>query len=82
MKEYPQFSVVIPMYNMKSYIVPVLDAIYSQTILPEEIIIVDDGSKDGSSEEVTKFISSCSLFLSIVKNIVNFFSSFLIGIFF
>src|SRR3989344_4703379 len=58
MKEYPQFSVVIPMYNMKSYIVPVLDAIYSQTILPEEIIIVDDGSKDGSSEEVTKFISS------------------------
>ncbi len=41
-------AVVIPYYNKKKYIEKCIDSILSQTLLPEEIIIVDDCSTDGS----------------------------------
>jgi GT2 family glycosyltransferase len=39
-------SVVIAAYNAEKYVKPVLDAILKQTVLPGEIVVVDDGSKD------------------------------------
>ncbi len=39
-------SVVIAAYNAAEYIEEVLDSVLNQTLLPDEIIIVDDGSKD------------------------------------
>lgn len=40
------FSVVIPIYNSSEYIVEAIGSVLSQTILPKEIIIVDDFSDD------------------------------------
>lgn len=43
-------SVIIPIYNQKSMIKIVIDAIYRSTYQNLEVIAVDDGSKDGSRE--------------------------------
>ena len=43
-----QISVVIPLYNKKDSILRALESIYNQTIQPSEIIVVNDGSTDGS----------------------------------
>lgn len=42
-------SVVVAVYNIEDYIYECVDSIINQTIQPEEIILVDDGSTDRSS---------------------------------
>lgn len=42
-------SVVVAVYNIEDYICECVDSIINQTIQPEEIILVDDGSTDRSS---------------------------------
>jgi glycosyltransferase involved in cell wall biosynthesis len=43
-------SVVMPVYNGKSYLTASVGSAVAQTLQPREIIIVDDGSADGSAE--------------------------------
>ncbi len=45
-----KISVIIPVYNCKKYISECLDSIINQTYKNLQIIIVDDGSTDGSEE--------------------------------
>ena len=44
------FSVIIPLYNKAPYIEKALQSIVDQTFKDFEIIVVDDGSRDGSME--------------------------------
>lgn len=43
-------SVIVPVYNVKSFLVECLDSIINQTYKNLEIILVDDGSNDGSEK--------------------------------
>jgi CDP-glycerol glycerophosphotransferase len=45
----PKLSVVVPFYNVEPYIEPCLESIARQTLRDLEVIMVDDGSLDGST---------------------------------
>lgn len=48
-------SVIIPVYNTKQYLSTCLESILAQTYSDLEILFVDDGSTDGSSELLDSF---------------------------
>jgi glycosyltransferase involved in cell wall biosynthesis len=45
-------SALIPAYNRRPYIVRAINSILAQTLPVDEIIVVDDGSTDGTSETI------------------------------
>ncbi len=47
-------SVIIPTYNRKPLVIRALTSVFNQTLLPEEVIVVDDGSTDGTQQEVSR----------------------------
>lgn len=51
----PLFSVIIPLYNHEKYIREAVDSVLHQTVSDFELIIINDGSQDGS-EDVVKGI--------------------------
>ena len=46
----PKISIIIPVYNVKKYLVACLGSVLAQNYEDFEVIIIDDGSTDGSSE--------------------------------
>ena len=46
----PLVSIIVPVYNVKQYINQCLDSLINQSLNEIEIIIVNDGSTDGSGE--------------------------------
>jgi len=49
-------SVVIPAYNAESFITDALDSILRQTLLPAEVIVVNDGSRDRTAHTIEQWI--------------------------
>lgn len=50
-------SVIVPIYNAEKYLEQCLDSIVSQTLKDIEIILIDDGSTDGSAEICQKYLT-------------------------
>lgn len=50
-------SVIVPIFNAAEYLEKCLDSIISQTLKEIEIILIDDGSIDGSAEICKKYLS-------------------------
>ena len=44
-----KYSFILPVYNVKLYLGKCIESILSQQITDYEIILIDDGSTDGSS---------------------------------
>jgi len=51
----PLFSVVIPTYNRAPLLKDALDSVFSQKFTDYEVIVVDDGSTDGTLEMLKRF---------------------------
>lgn len=51
----PQFSVIIPLYNKAPYVRKTIESVLRQTLEDFELIVIDNGSNDGSSEIVSQF---------------------------
>ena len=54
-KQNPLISVIIPVYNVERYLGGCLDGVVNQTYTNLEILCIDDGSIDSSSEILAKF---------------------------
>ena len=57
MKSFAKFTVVIPLYNHEKYIEEALLSVINQNYQIDEIIIIDDGSKDGSYQKIHNILS-------------------------
>lgn len=53
----PKVSVIVPVYNAERYLTQCLDSIVKQTLRDIEIIIVNDGSTDGSPAICRRYLS-------------------------
>lgn len=51
----PLFSVIIPLYNKAPYVRKTVESVLRQTFDDYELVIIDNGSNDGSSEIVASF---------------------------
>jgi glycosyltransferase involved in cell wall biosynthesis len=54
-KENPRVSVIIPCYNVEQYVIQCVDSVVNQTLKDIEIIIVNDGSTDGTRDRLKKY---------------------------
>lgn len=64
----PFFSVVLPVYNARGHIGNAVRDILQQTWRDFELLVVDDGSSDGTTEEVRKFNDSRLRILCLKQN--------------
>ena len=51
----PRVSVLMPVFNGGRYLAQAIESVQAQTFADFELIIVDDGSTDGSAEKITAF---------------------------
>jgi cellulose synthase/poly-beta-1,6-N-acetylglucosamine synthase-like glycosyltransferase len=55
-------SVVIPAHNAEKYLGAAIESVRSQTLAPHEIIVVDDGSTDGTARIAQSFADVKTIF--------------------
>jgi glycosyltransferase involved in cell wall biosynthesis len=48
-------SVIIPVYNCEAYLAEAIDSVLAQAYAPLEVIVVDDGSTDGSIHVAARY---------------------------
>ena len=60
-------SIIIPVYNEKKTIISLLQKVLSIKDISKQIIIVDDGSNDGSTDLIKKYSYKKILNLFFIK---------------
>ena len=61
----PTISIIVPVYNTERYLPKCLDSIAAQTFTDFEVLMIDDGSTDGSREVCERYSRSDSRFVTI-----------------
>lgn len=62
-----KISVIIPAYNIENYLGRALDSVLAQTYTNLEIIVVNDGSNDGTSTVINNYAEKDSRIIAIHK---------------
>lgn len=65
----PHFSVIIPLYNKAPYVRKTVESVLCQTFTDWELIIIDNGSTDGSNEVVAEFTDSRIQIVQLAENV-------------
>lgn len=55
MSHNPTVSVIIPAYNAADYVGRAIESALNQTHAPLEVIVIDDGSRDNTAEQVAQY---------------------------
>lgn len=58
LEEHPLISVIVPVYNAEKFVEKCLESISNQTYKNFEVIVVDDGSTDGSGSICDRFANN------------------------
>jgi glycosyltransferase involved in cell wall biosynthesis len=56
----PKVSIIVPVYNVETYLDTCVDSLLCQSLQEIEIILIDDGSQDRSSEMVDEYATKDS----------------------
>lgn len=80
MKNSPQITVLIPVFNSEKYLESALESIRNQTFTDFECLIINDGSTDKSPKIITEFIEIDNRFRVINKDNTGVGDSLRIGV--
>jgi putative methyltransferase (TIGR04325 family) len=64
----PRISVILPCYNHAPFVAQAIESVLSQSFSDFELIITDDGSTDGTADEVRSFSDSRISFEALPAN--------------
>lgn len=64
----PNISIIVPVYNSRKYLSDCVDSILNQSYDDYELILVDDGSNDGSAELCDLYAQAYASITTIHKN--------------
>lgn len=53
-----KLSIIVPVYNVRPFLSECLDSLVKQTVKDFELILIDDGSSDGSAEIMERYAKS------------------------
>ena len=65
----PLISVIVPTFNRRPLLRQALDSVLAQSFRDFELLVVDDGSTDGTVEELKKIGSRLRLFVTARKGV-------------
>ena len=68
MERNPKISVIIPIYNVESYLSRCLTSVVKQTLYDIEIVCVNDGTTDGSLDVLKAYMERDSRIVLVDKN--------------
>ncbi|MCZ8096477.1 MAG: glycosyltransferase family 2 protein [Burkholderiales bacterium] len=64
----PLVTVIMPVFNTESYVGEAIESVIAQTYENWELIVVDDGSTDGSRLVVLQFVEACNSRIRLVDH--------------
>lgn len=67
MTDRPTISVIIPVYNGERFLAEAIGSVLGQTLPPDEVIVVDDGSIDASTEIVARIKTTSSVPIQLIQ---------------
>ena len=68
MRDTIKYSFIVPIYNVKDYLAQCIDSILSQEGSNFELVLIDDGSTDGSDKICNQYIHDSRVVIKHTKN--------------
>ncbi len=67
MTECSTISVIVPVYNGERFLAEAIGSVLGQTLPPDEVIVVDDGSTDGSADIAARIKATSPVPIQLIQ---------------